>query len=280
MDCWQIDAGSVRLAGRAWPDSFAKLMGLVAVGLGLSGERLGAELYKLLVYRSGGFFAAHRADCELHAAVLRIEEYGSPEFEPVFGRWGSEAYETHLPLQPKGIITLLALAAGSPATARSPAWRDVLRKALGRALSSLAAALQAGSETDTDREEGLAMGAKGALRGPGRESPSGWTDGPRGGPRPLRACIAPRPPPRGIRGQGPQSVYVADVARDLGHRLYSLSDRKKRAPEALQYNSLVGSWSEIRRLARAEVHPRATGAVRAPRWGEGSVSVEIRNLEG
>ena len=153
MDCWEIDAGSVRLAGRAWPDSFAKLIDLVAVGLGLSGERLGAELSKLLAYRPGGFFAAHRADCELHAAVLRIEEYGSPEFEPVFGRWGSEAYETHLPLQPKGIITLLALAAGSPATARSPAWRDVLRKALGRALSSLAAALQAGSETDTDREE-------------------------------------------------------------------------------------------------------------------------------
>ena len=84
----------------------------------------------------------------------------------------------------------------------------------------------------------------------------------------------------GLMRQGPQSVSVADVARDLAYRLYSISDRKKRAPEALQYNSLVGSWSEIRRLARAEVHPRATGAVRAPRWGEGSVSVEIRNLEG
>ena len=45
---------------------------------------------------------------------------------------------------------------------------------------------------------------------------------------------------------------VADVARDLAYRLYSIAERKKRAPEALQYNSLVGSWPEIRRLASME----------------------------
>ena len=73
MDCWQIDAGSVRLAGRAWPDSFAKLIDLVAVGLGLSGERLGAELSKLLVYRPGGFFAwtARTASCTPQCSVSR-----------------------------------------------------------------------------------------------------------------------------------------------------------------------------------------------------------------
>ena len=59
-DCWQIDATRVRLAGRAWPDSFAKVMDLVAAGLGLPAERLDAELYKLLIYRPGGFFAEHR----------------------------------------------------------------------------------------------------------------------------------------------------------------------------------------------------------------------------
>ena len=59
-DCWQIDAAQVRLAGRAWPDTFAKVMGLVADGLGLPAERLNAELYKLLIYRPGGFFAEHR----------------------------------------------------------------------------------------------------------------------------------------------------------------------------------------------------------------------------
>ena len=45
---------------------------------------------------------------------------------------------------------------------------------------------------------------------------------------------------------------VADVARDLAYRLYSSAERKKRAAVALQYNSLVGGWSEIRRLASVE----------------------------
>ena len=59
-DSWQIDAKDVRLTGRAWPDSLATIRDLVAEGLGLPAERLGIELYKLLVYRPGGFFAEHR----------------------------------------------------------------------------------------------------------------------------------------------------------------------------------------------------------------------------
>lgn len=68
-DCWQIDGRKVRLAGRAWPDSLAKVMGLAAEGLGLPAERLRAELYKLLVYRRGGFFAEHR-DTEKVAGMV------------------------------------------------------------------------------------------------------------------------------------------------------------------------------------------------------------------
>ena len=48
---------------------------------------------------------------------------------------------------------------------------------------------------------------------------------------------------------------VADVARDLAYRLYSISEWKKRAAEALQYNALVGSWVEIRQLAGAKAPP-------------------------
>ena len=44
----------------------------------------------------------------------------------------------------------------------------------------------------------------------------------------------------------------AEVARDLCYRLFSLCERKKRAAEALAYNSLVRSWPEIARLAREE----------------------------
>ena len=44
----------------------------------------------------------------------------------------------------------------------------------------------------------------------------------------------------------------ADTARELAYRLYTVCERKKRAAEALAYNSLVQSWPEIQRLARAQ----------------------------
>jgi putative DNA methylase len=49
----------------------------------------------------------------------------------------------------------------------------------------------------------------------------------------------------------------AEVARELAYRLYTLCERKKRATEALSYNSLVQSWPEIMRLAREA--PAAAG---------------------
>ncbi len=42
----------------------------------------------------------------------------------------------------------------------------------------------------------------------------------------------------------------AEIARELAYRLYTLCERKKRAPEALAYNGLVQSWPEIARLSR------------------------------
>ena len=48
-----------------------------------------------------------------------------------------------------------------------------------------------------------------------------------------------------------------EAARELCYRLYTLCERKKRAAEALSYNSLVQSWPEITRLAREE---KKTGA--------------------
>ena len=43
---------------------------------------------------------------------------------------------------------------------------------------------------------------------------------------------------------------LAETARELAYRLYTLCERKKRAQEALSYNALVQSWPEIMRLAR------------------------------
>ena len=48
----------------------------------------------------------------------------------------------------------------------------------------------------------------------------------------------------------------AEVARELAYRLYTVCERKKRAPEALAYNGLVQSWPEITRLARLTDEPR------------------------
>lgn len=47
----------------------------------------------------------------------------------------------------------------------------------------------------------------------------------------------------------------ADIARELSYRLYSICERRKRAPDALSYNALVQSWPEIARLAREAKHP-------------------------
>ena len=59
-DCWQIDSTRVRLSGKAWPDTLAKILDAAAAGLGCPSDRLDAHLYKLLVYETGGFFSPHR----------------------------------------------------------------------------------------------------------------------------------------------------------------------------------------------------------------------------
>ncbi len=52
---------------------------------------------------------------------------------------------------------------------------------------------------------------------------------------------------------------AADIARELAYRLYTLCERKRRAAEALSYNSLVQSWPEIANLSRQEVPPEQGG---------------------
>ena len=59
-DCWQIDANRVHLSGAGWEKSIRSILDSVADGLGCRREALSAQLYKLLVYERGGFFAEHR----------------------------------------------------------------------------------------------------------------------------------------------------------------------------------------------------------------------------
>ena len=51
---------------------------------------------------------------------------------------------------------------------------------------------------------------------------------------------------------------IADTARELTYRLYTIAERQKRADEAFSYNALVQSWPEIARLAQsAKPHQQA-----------------------
>ena len=59
-DCWQIEPARIRLSGKGWPATFAGILDSAAAGLGCPSGRLDAQLYKLLVYETGGFFSAHR----------------------------------------------------------------------------------------------------------------------------------------------------------------------------------------------------------------------------
>jgi len=60
----------------------------------------------------------------------------------------------------------------------------------------------------------------------------------------------------------------AEPARELAYRLYTVSERKKRASDALSYNGLVQSWPEIARLAQEQgQNAPAQGALFEPAKG-------------
>ena len=82
-DCWQIGAEDVQLRGRRWKEALDSILENVAAGMGLPSDKIKAELYKLLVYEPGGFFAEHRdtekADWMVGTLVIGL---------PVEGRGG------------------------------------------------------------------------------------------------------------------------------------------------------------------------------------------------
>ena len=70
--CRQIDAARVRITGGAWHDTLAQVVGQAATGLGCPPEHTSAQLYKLLVYEPGGFFAPHRDTEKVHGMVATL----------------------------------------------------------------------------------------------------------------------------------------------------------------------------------------------------------------
>ena len=59
-DCRQIAPGRIDVGGRTWGETLDDILDRAAEGLGCPKDALGAELYKLLIYEPGGFFAPHR----------------------------------------------------------------------------------------------------------------------------------------------------------------------------------------------------------------------------
>lgn len=55
----------------------------------------------------------------------------------------------------------------------------------------------------------------------------------------------------------------ADIARELSYRLFSISERRRRAEEALWYNALVQSWGEFKQLAADTAQRRPTPVQRS-----------------
>ena len=59
-DCLQIAPDRIALGGRSWDGTLGSILDAAAEGLGCPRNDLRAELYKLLIYGPGGFFAPHR----------------------------------------------------------------------------------------------------------------------------------------------------------------------------------------------------------------------------
>ena len=89
-DCWQISPDRVRLEGASWDEAFDHILNHAAEGLGYARDAVQAELYKLLVYETGGFFAPHRdtekADGMIATLVIAL---------PVAGKGGELIIRHH-----------------------------------------------------------------------------------------------------------------------------------------------------------------------------------------
>ena len=59
-DCLQIARGRIDIGGRTWEETLGGIIERAAEGLGCPRDAVAAELYKLLIYEPGGFFAPHR----------------------------------------------------------------------------------------------------------------------------------------------------------------------------------------------------------------------------
>ncbi len=73
-NCWEINVDQFSLGGRSWDKTVRHFENLAADGLGCPRNRLSSQLYKLLFYKTGGFFVPHRdtEKCDGMIATLTV----------------------------------------------------------------------------------------------------------------------------------------------------------------------------------------------------------------
>ncbi len=69
---WELDPAQFKLTNPKWDDFVASIVDDVKQALGLSGRKLAAHLYKLLVYEEGSFFLPHRDGEKLDRMVATL----------------------------------------------------------------------------------------------------------------------------------------------------------------------------------------------------------------
>ncbi len=74
---WEIDAAQISFANPSWDKLMQQILDQVKTELGLEKDRIGASLYKLLVYESGDFFLPHK-DSEKEAGMFGTLVVGLP----------------------------------------------------------------------------------------------------------------------------------------------------------------------------------------------------------
>lgn len=60
MKSWQLEAEQVKIRNSNWESRLNEMMAKIQVDLGCKGVEIESQLYKMLIYEKGGFFAPHR----------------------------------------------------------------------------------------------------------------------------------------------------------------------------------------------------------------------------
>jgi hypothetical protein len=74
---WEIDASRLKFKGNQWPTFLDRILKAIKPDLGIEGDKIGANLYKMLIYEKGDFFLPHK-DSEKEKGMFGTLVIGLP----------------------------------------------------------------------------------------------------------------------------------------------------------------------------------------------------------